>query len=167
MKFLRVVTVVALVGVGVAIGYLSAQSNVSAASDGLTAQDYADIQQLYWRYNHGADFGDADLFVSAFTDDAFVKSSNGQEYVGKKEIDGFISGSLARMPAGDTGRRHWNNGWRITPSAEGARGRTYWLLLDVGTGQPTNDRSGYYEDVYVKTSDGWRIKSRTIFGDDR
>ncbi len=167
MKFLRVVTVVALVGVGVAIGYLSAQSNVSAASDGLTAQDYADIQQLYWRYNHGADFGDADLFVSAFTDDAFVKSSNGQEYVGKKEIDGFISGSLARMPTGDTGRRHWNNGWRITPSAEGARGRTYWLLLDVGTGQPTNDRSGYYEDVYVKTSDGWRIKSRTIFGDDR
>ncbi len=167
MKFLRVVTVVALVGVGVAIGYLSAQSNVSAASDGLTAQDYADIQQLYWRYNHGADFGDADLFVSAFTDDAFVKSSNGQEFVGKKEIDGFISGSLVRMPAGDTGRRHWNNGWRITPSAEGARGRTYWLLLDVGTGQPTNDRSGYYEDVYVKTSDGWRIKSRTIFGDDR
>ena len=167
MKFLRVVTVVALVGVGVAIGYLSAQSNVSAASDGLTAQDYADIQQLYWRYNHGADFGDADLFVSAFTDDAFVKSSNGQEYVGKKEIDGFISGGLARMPTGDTGRRHWNNGWRITPSAEGARGRTYWLLLDVGTGQPTNDRSGYYEDVYVKTSDGWRIKSRTIFGDDR
>ncbi len=167
MKFLRVVTVVALVGVGVAIGYLSAQSNVSAVSDGLTAQDYADIQQLYWRYNHGADFGDADLFVSAFTDDAFVKSSNGQEFVGKKEIDGFISRSLAGMPTGDTGRRHWNNGWRITPSAEGARGRTYWLLLDVGEGQPTNDRSGYYEDVYVKTSDGWRIKSRTIFGDDR
>ena len=167
MKTLGVMAAVVLVGVGVLVGYFAAQGHVSAASDELTAQDYADIQQLYWRYNHGADFGDADLFVSAFTDDAFVKSSNGQEYVGKEEINEFISGSLAQMPSGDTGRRHWNNGWRITPSPDGARGRTYWLLIDVGTGQPTNDRSGYYEDVYVKTSEGWRIKSRMILGDDR
>ena len=80
---------------------------------------------------------------------------------------GFISRSLARMAAGDTGRRHWNNSWRITPSAEGARGRSYWLIIGVSTGQPVNSRSGYYDDVYVNTSDGWLIKSRTIFGDDR
>ena len=53
MRTLRVATVIALVGIGVVIGYFSAQSSVSAASDGLAAQDYADIQQLYWRYNHG------------------------------------------------------------------------------------------------------------------
>ena len=105
--------------------------------------DYADIQQLYWRCNHGADFGDADLYVSVFTDDAVLRSSDGQEHIGKDEITGFISRSLAGR-TGDTGRRHWNNSWRITPSAEGARGRTYWLLLGVSTGQPTNSRSGYY-----------------------
>ena len=43
MRTLRVATVIALVGIGVVIGYFSAQSNVSAASDGLAAQDYADI----------------------------------------------------------------------------------------------------------------------------
>ena len=166
MRALRVVAVIALVGIGAVIGYLSALGNVSEASGGLTAQDYADIQQLYWRYNHGADFGDADLYASVFTDDAVLRSSDGQEHIGKDEITGFISRSLAGR-TGDTGRRHWNNSWRITPSAEGARGSTYWLLLGVSTGQPTNSRSGYYEDVYAKTSDGWLIKSRTIFGDDR
>ena len=164
MRTLRVATVIALVGIGVVIGYFSAQSNVSAASDGLAAQDYADIQQLYWRYNHGADFGDADLYVSVFTDDAVLRSSDGQEHIGKDEITGFISRSLAGR-TGDTGRRHWNSSWRITPSAEGARGRTYWLVLDVSTGEATHSSTGYYDDVFVKTSDGWRIKSRTLNSD--
>ena len=57
MRILRIATVAALVGVGVVIGYLAADDGASAASGNLSAQDYADIQQLYWRYNHGADFG--------------------------------------------------------------------------------------------------------------
>ena len=165
MQTLRVIAIGALVGIGAWLGHASAQESGDAGR--LTAQDYADIQQLYWRYNHGADFGDADLYVSVFTDDAALRGSDGQWYRGKDEISEFISRSLTSRPAGDTGRRHWNNSWRITPSAEGAKGRTYWLIVDVSSGQPKNSRSGYYEDVYVNSADGWLIKSRTIVGDDR
>lgn len=167
MRAVRLVTAIALVGMGAAIGYLVAPGPVSAAPGGLTAQDYADIQQLYWRYNQGADFGDADLYVSVFVDDAVVRSSDGREHVGKDAIRQFVSRSQARRPAGDTGRRHWNSSWRIMPTAAGAQGRSYWLMLDVSSGSPTNYRSGYYEDEYVRTSDGWLIRNRTIVGDDR
>ena len=68
MRTLVVVAVIALVGFGAGVWYISAQGSGSASSGALTAQDYADIQQLYWRYNHGADFRDADLFASAFTE---------------------------------------------------------------------------------------------------
>ena len=63
---------------------------------------------------------------------------------------------------GDRGRRHWNNGWRIVPTADGAEARVYWIVVDVGTGTPITDRSGYYDDKYVRTADGWRIKERVI-----
>ena len=161
MRTLLVVAGITLIGVGAGLGYISAQGTGSASSGALTAQDYADIQQLYWRYNHGSDFRDADLFSSAFTDDAVFKTGPEQEAVGRDAIAAFISQSFAGQ-VGDTGRRHWNSSWRITPSAEGARGRTYWLVLDVSTGEATHSSTGYYDDVFVKTSDGWRIRSRTL-----
>ena len=104
------------------------------------------------------------MFASAFTDDAVFKTGAEQEYTGRDEIAAFISQSFAGQ-VGDAGRRHWNSSWRITPSAEGARGRTYWLVLGVSSGEATHSSTGYYDDVYVKTSDGWRIKSRTLNSD--
>jgi hypothetical protein len=45
-------------------------------------------------------------------------------------------------------------------SPDGATGRVYLIMLGVqGPGSITRD--GGYEDVYVKTAAGWRIKSRT------
>ena len=169
MKILRAATVLALVTIGVGIGYLSAQGDANAASDGLSAQDYADIQQLYWRYNHGADFRDPELFGSAFAEDALFQPGFESDVNGRTEIISFIS----RGEKGtDSGSRHWNNSWRITLTAEGAQGRVYWLVLDVGSGnpiaglpgavQPTHRSTGYYDDVYVKMADGWRIKKRTL-----
>ena len=163
MRTLRVVTVIALVGTGVVIGYFSAHGNVSAASDGLAAQDYADIQQLYWRYNHGADFRDGALFVSAFADDVVFRAGD-LELTGKAELTAW-RGERDAGEAGDNGRRHWNSSYRITPSPEGAEGRVYWLPIDVSSGQPQHLASGYYDDVYAKTSDGWRIKRRILHSD--
>ena len=163
MRTRNLAAAMALVGAGAAIGWLSAPGGAAAAAGPLTAQDYAEIEQLYWRYNHGADFRDADLFLSAFTDDAVFRVGD-REYVGRAELAAQRMERHAGQ-TGDTGRRHWNNGWRITPSADGAAGRTYWLLVDVGGGQPNHVASGYYDDVYVKTPDGWRIKSRMISSD--
>ena len=48
----------------------------------------------------------------------------------------------------------------ITPSPEGATGRTYLVQLEM-RGPGTVDRHGGYEDVFVRTPEGWRIKTRT------
>ena len=165
MRTLRAGAAVGLVAVGIGIGYLASQPGISAASSGLTAQDHADIEQLYWRYNHGADFGDPDLYASAFSADATLHSSTGRSFQGRDEIRAFIAEAAADRLGQDAGRRHWNNGWRLVPTASGAKARVYWLLLGVGGGSPTSDRSGYYEDEYEKTSEGWLITSRTIIGD--
>jgi hypothetical protein len=50
----------------------------------------------------------------------------------------------------------------IEPTGEGAIGREYLLQLRMGDGERPNDvfGGGHYEDVYVKTADGWRFKRR-------
>jgi hypothetical protein len=51
----------------------------------------------------------------------------------------------------------------IRPSAEGATGKIYAAVLDIGEGAGSSSKvlnGGHYEDVYVRTPTGWRIKSR-------
>lgn len=48
----------------------------------------------------------------------------------------------------------------ITPSAEGATGRVYLIEVWGGTDPSHVVRAGGYEDVYVRTPDGWRFQSR-------
>ena len=38
-------------------------------------------------------------------------------------------------------------------------------MLDVSDPVPTEVASGHYDDVFVKTPDGWRIKVRTGYSD--
>ncbi len=160
MRTRHFVAAAALVGVGAAIGWSSAPVNTAAAEGTLTAQDYAEIEQLYWRYNHGGDFRDSELWLSAFTDDAVFTVVGQRTLRGRAELEAMRAERDAGH--GDRGRRHWNNGWRIVPTPDGAAARVYWLVVDVGTGTPTTDRSGYYDDRYVRTADGWRIEERII-----
>ena len=60
MKTRHLLVAVALVGMGVTIGWMAAPGDVAAADGTLTAQDYAEIEQIYWSYNHAADFRDAE-----------------------------------------------------------------------------------------------------------
>ena len=99
--------VVALAGVG----FVNAQDSASTT---LTGQDYEEIKALYARYNQGSDFRDAELFLSAFAEDAVMTRGGGD-----------IVGMDARPP--------------------------------------TMISSGYYEDVFVRTINGWRIQHRTLF----
>jgi hypothetical protein len=48
----------------------------------------------------------------------------------------------------------------ITPAPGGAVGKSYLLAIGVGGDPTTIERQGGYEDVYVKTANGWRFKSR-------
>ena len=148
--------------VGAGFGWVSAKQGASGSGP-LTGKDYEEIKALYARYNQGSDFQDAELFVSAFSEDGVIERANGR-------VEGMAALRAERAEryqgrTGDVGRRHLNGSFLITPTSGGAKGRAYWLLMDVTTRPPTITASGFYEDSFVRTSSGWRIKHRTLHAD--
>src|SRR5690554_4878848 len=139
----------------------------------LTALDYHEITQLINRYAYGidtcADNGYA--YANLFTEDGV--------FIDKNSDAGFAQGgrvlaqgrdALAELVGGGsrgcrtqlvwTDWSHLMLNHEITPSPEGARGRVYLVQLGM-QGPGSVARHGGYEDIYVKTPEGWRIKSRT------
>ena len=159
--------------------FIAAVLLVGAASPALaqgklSTQDYIDIQQLAARYaflidtctNGGNDFADL------FTPDGEFSVSQEWGKAGAKPTKGRAALVSAAGGDGNGGCRdaktlmgygisHISVNHVIMPSAEGAVGKSYLLAIGVG-GEPTTiEKQGGYEDVYVKTASGWRIKSRT------
>ena len=160
-----VLALVVVLGVVAGISWSHAQQPGGASAAVLTGQDYAEIIHLFGRYNQGTDFKDAAMWLSIFTEDAvFQPGANAQEIVGQAALAAWRAQNFAARPA-ESQSRHWNSSWVVTPTPAGVTGRAYYLLVDVSSGQPVVRGSGYYEDVYVKTSDGWRIKKRRAISD--
>jgi hypothetical protein len=128
----------------------------------LTAMDYIEIQQLLARYAFALDTG-ADngyMYADLYVPDGVFNQSKGRDELAK----------LARGGRrGPTNVRNLMSYPIIRPSPEGATGILYAQAINFGQNrQPTElDHYGRYEDVYVKTADGWRFKSRTFVGESR
>ena len=157
MRKVHVLTAAAVVLAVIGGGFIYTQSGARAAGT-LTGADIAEIQQLYARYNQGLDFKDKELFLSAFAEDAVYTTGGGEVYEGTAGLTEWVTPVMEN----DSGSpvTHNNTSILITPTADGARGRGYWLLLNVAERVPAPVFSGYYEDTFVKTADGWRIKTR-------
>ena len=134
-------------------------SIASAQAAELTTQDYVEIQQLYARYNHAIDSGDAEGWAATFTPDGVFNS----RFSGREGLLEFMK--LWKEKMNGANRRHWNSNLLITPSAEGASGKVLLMLLDVGTKPPSIVITGQYTDVLVKTANGWRFKTRDVKND--
>lgn len=170
MQMLRIAILAAAGSALFALGVVWAQQGSRDAK--LTAQDYYEIEQLMYRYaqaidtcaNNGYDYADVytndGVFVDDFTDEGFSQGGLVRA-VGRE--------ALARA-AGGGDRGCKNVGWKdwshlilnpvIMPTPEGATGRAY--LVVIGEQRPDHtQRFGGYEDIYVRTDDGWRIKRRT------
>ena len=123
------------------------------ATPSLTAQDYVEIQRLYarfyWALDSHADNGMA--YAKTFTPDGeFVYDDN--RIVGHEKL-----AQLAVQSAqGDDAPRHFATNIIAVPSPEGARGSAYVRGTSGGPGST-------YDDVLVKTADGWRFKRRELF----
>ena len=163
MRTLRVLMGIALLGAAAAGGWVYAQPTGGSSTAVLTAQDHAEIEQLYARYNQGVDFRDADMWLSVFADDGVFQFRD-EKYVGQEELAEYRARTFART-AGGPDIRHWNGSLVVTPTRDGAEGRAYWIMVDVSSAVPTEVASGHYDDVFVKTPDGWRIKVRTGYSD--
>ena len=160
----RLPALFAIALVGVVTSFVWAAHGPDGDAPALTGQDHAEIMRLYGMYNQGSDFRDAELFVSAFADDAVFTTGPDQEVVGREAL---LAQRAERYQGqtGDNRRRHYNSSFVITPTADGAKGLAYWTLMDVSGEQPTPVVSGYYDDVFVKTPAGWKIKTRTLHRD--
>ena len=126
----------------------------------LAAADYVEIQQLVARYPYAVDMhgGDGSAYAALFTPDG----SFGTQAKGTAQL-AELAAKTNKDRSGPAYTRHFVTNVVIKPSPEGATGRSYLVDLDISEGgKPTTIlQGGHYNDVYVKTSQGWRIKSRT------
>ena len=148
----------------------SASTPAAARAGALTAQDYIDIRALASLYAYGLDSGaengTGSVYANIFTEDAEFHgppaTPGGAPFnaAGREELRKFA------VPGRGTAYvRHFMTNHLIEPSPEGARGKVYLLVIDIGReDKPTSvNMGGHYEDIYVKTAEGWRIKSRNFF----
>jgi hypothetical protein len=167
----------AAVGVAVAIGFVVGRvgdgGTAVAQSGALTALDYQEITQLINRYAYGIDtcanngYDYANVFT---TDGTFTDRNSDAGYSAGGRVLAQGRDALAALVGGGsrgcatklvwTDWSHLMLNHEITPTAEGATGRIYLVQLGM-EGPGSVARHGGYEDVYVRTAEGWRIKSRT------
>jgi hypothetical protein len=134
----------------------------------LTPLDYVDIQRLAAKYayaidrctNRGYDY--ADLYTP---DGMFATSRGGRilnTYAGRERLAEAARGG--RPDCSDVpwaGIVHVMANHVVEPSREGATGKVYLIAIGLD-GEPGKvEAQGHYEDVYVRTPQGWRFKSRT------
>ena len=147
-------TLFALVGLVVVCGAaISAQKMAGK----LTSDDLVEIQQLYAKYNWTLDAGDAEGYASTFTPDGVFNTNVGHDAI-VKFANTFHAGLGAHV-------HHWNTNLMITPTADGASGQVYLVLVDFANKPATIATSATYSDELVKTAQGWRFKKRTTKGD--
>jgi hypothetical protein len=172
-QFLTAIACGACIGAWVTVWVQQKGAVVSAKEPSLTALDYQEIIQLTNKYaygidtcsNNGYDYADVFTLDGVFIDkntDEGVKQGGRVLAKGRDALATLIGGGSrgCKTKMIWTGWSHIMANQVITPSTDGANGRIYLLQMGI-KGPGSIERHGGYEDVYVKTAMGWRIKSRT------
>ncbi len=129
----------------------------AAPAGTLTIDDYLEIQALVTSYPYALDTGANDGYMYA---DLFAE---GGEFIRPYTVGRDDLAKLALdQPHGPAFVRHFLMNQLIEPAEQGATGRQYLVVIDVGQGGQPGEIfvGGHYEDEYVKTPDGWRFKRR-------
>jgi hypothetical protein len=129
----------------------------------VSAQDYADIQNLYAYYNLCSDAGDADGYAACFSADGVLQIPTlDMTVTGRENLRAFKQKDKAQR--GARYRRHWNSGLYLEPLNHSAiRGRCYLQAYNGEPGQlPELVDVGTYEDTLVKEAGEWCFAKRVI-----
>src|SRR5437867_3731059 len=154
---MRKLSVILIGGAVVAAAVAAGPQNKSK----LTADDYAEIHNLYARYNYAYDSSNAEMYGGVFTTDGeFVVGD--RVLHGRKEIGDLTKGRGAVKSRPKI--FHVGSSVVVDPSPEGAKGSSYVVLMDLQK-NPAISGGGVYEDVLVKTKEGWRFKKRSYFAE--
>jgi len=171
MKIRAVAALAAVAAIGFAAGRFD--GSAAAQTGTLTALDYQEITQLINRYAYGIDTcaNNGYDYAKVFTaDGAFIDRNSDAGFAAGGRVLAQGREALATLVGGGsrgcetklvwTDWSHLMLNHEITPTLDGAAGRIYLVQLGMN-GPGSVERHGGYEDVYVRTPDGWRIKSRT------
>jgi hypothetical protein len=131
------------------VASLTASLPAQSGAPKLSADDYAEILQLYFKYPLALDSGDAEGYAALFTQDGSFGNS-----VGRAALIAFVKN---RKPSTV---RHAPLTPTITATTTGASGTVLNLFIDVGQTPPVVTRASMYTDTLVKTPEGWRFKTR-------
>jgi hypothetical protein len=131
----------------------------------LAPEDYIEILTLINEYPRDVDPGSVRDASWMFTKDAHSTGMTGGAPLTTPQDHKYFYGSLvaADGQAKKGGNRHFNTSPVIIGLPDGtARGSSYMIGISVKAPgeKPTVDQMGKYEDLYVKTSEGWRMKER-------
>lgn len=127
----------------------------------LSPEDVLDIQELVARYGYVLDSGSegGKAYADLFTADG-VFASPQATVTGRDALLKFASGH--RPGQGPAYVRNFAANVVLQPTADGARGKVYGVVIAVGeNNQPSSIfAGGHFEDTYTKTQAGWRFKRR-------
>ena len=126
----------------------------------LTVQDYMEIHQLYAHYNYAIDSraDDGWMWAKLFTVDGVFETPSGP-------VKGHAQLREMAKPQNDGSNLapvHFATNIIIHPTQEGAKGSSYLILVgDTQSGKQVVTGKGFYDDLLVKTSKGWRFQKRS------
>ena len=159
-----------------AVGTMAGVCALSQERTGaLTPQDYIDIEQLSARYVHAVDHctNSGYDYADLYTDDGEFGLAEEWDTprddwrfraAGRDELAAAAGGGPGGCRPPETllgyGIHHVITAHVITPTETGAKGKSTLLAIGVGGNPTTIEYQGGYEDVYVRTAEGWRFKSR-------
>ncbi|MCX5042348.1 nuclear transport factor 2 family protein [Aldersonia sp. NBC_00410] len=128
-------------------------------------EDQAQIAEVLIRYATGIDQRDWDLFRTCWTADAVADYGAIGQFSGIDALTDFMFASHDAM--GDTHHRLSNFviDVGVGGDADKATARSYVhaiLIATPGDSGSWIDAVGHYDDVLIRTSDGWRISHRTV-----
>jgi 3-phenylpropionate/cinnamic acid dioxygenase small subunit len=134
-----------------------------------TVDEHA-ITKLVARIAQLADIGDLGEYAQCFADDAEwvlpAGSGVGLDAQLRSGLDDIIAGAQERRDAGIQGpgthTRHVVSTVAVDVEGDRARGRAYWRYYGQTDETPQLLTMGQYDDEYVRTPDGWRLRRRTI-----
>jgi hypothetical protein len=111
-----------------------------------------------WRFKSRNVVSDAEVAAQLTTQDFIeIRQLAGDDHGHYEDLYGGPDGPITpRHPTGGIDQPFRSSGLRLTPTPDGVRGLAY-----------LRDNGGHYEDLYVKTPQGWRIKDRKYFPPDK
>jgi hypothetical protein len=126
----------------------------------LSAQDYAEIQQLVARYSFAIDTGADNGYAYA---DLFAPDGSFGKTTGRDQLAATARPGGGHYPRGPEFVFHYTSNHVIEATPDGARGKVYVVEVDARErGKALIEDGGHYEDTYVKTPQGWKFKTRSF-----